>query len=326
MVIDKTTGRGCAWSIASKTIAKKLIADGIVDKIIFIKVWKSGYDLLRVADCGEERAYLTLQRVKELTEQPLWIPSFIDPEIWGEAVSRFQTYERLDRNVEMYLLPEMAEYLRSIPDIELISMTREFLIKHGVVNKPIRQHAGKTYYFNENEVYSLDEQSQLFPYEGRMKFNTFQVRGETCFNINVWVKAASRFEIGMTLEACIEIFLNTELTYKAQQGLSPIDRLVQHIGPPIYERVPENKNEATFDHIRVIVGLPRYQFHSWEALQNEVKKYQHEIYQQVIQRVEKDRQFKRYGVPVNFLKISNVTLLRDFSLEIIFELKEYKDY
>ena len=65
-----------------------------------------------------------------------------------------------------------------------------------------------------------------------MKFNTFQVRGETCFNRNVWIKAASRFEIGMTLEACIEIFLNTELTHKAQQELSPIDRLVQHIGRP----------------------------------------------------------------------------------------------
>lgn len=72
----------------------------------------------------------------------------------------------------------------------------------------------------------------------------------------------------------------------------------------------------------MIVGLPRYQFYSWEALQNEVKKYQREIYQQVIQRLEKDRQFKKYGVPVNFLKISNVTLLRDFSLEFIFELKE----
>ena len=53
-----------------------------------------------------------------------------------------------------------------------------------------------------------------------------------------------------------------------------------------------------------------------------LKKYQREIYQQVIQRLEKDRQFKKYGVPVNFLKISNVTLLRDFSLEFIFELKE----
>lgn len=62
MVIDKTTGRGCAWSIASKTITKKLIAEGIVDKTIFIKAWKNGYDLLRVTDCGENCAYLMSQR------------------------------------------------------------------------------------------------------------------------------------------------------------------------------------------------------------------------------------------------------------------------
>ena len=74
----------------------------------------------------------------------------------------------------------------------------------------------------------------------------------------------------------------------------------------------------------ITVGLPRYQFNSWEALQSEVKKYQHEIYQRVIQRMETDRSFKRYGVPINFLEISDVTLLRDFSLEFIFELKEPK--
>lgn len=32
MVIDKATGKGCAWSIASKTITKKLVAEGIVGK------------------------------------------------------------------------------------------------------------------------------------------------------------------------------------------------------------------------------------------------------------------------------------------------------
>lgn len=31
-----------------------------------------------------------------------------------------------------------------------------------------------------------------------------------------------------------------------------------------------------------------------------------------------------YGVPLNFLKLSNAILLRDFSMEFIFELKEPK--
>ena len=34
MVVDKSTGKGCAWSIASKTITKKLIAENIIDKLI----------------------------------------------------------------------------------------------------------------------------------------------------------------------------------------------------------------------------------------------------------------------------------------------------
>ena len=72
------------------------------------------------------------------------------------------------------------------------------------------------------------------------------------------------------------------------------------------------------------VGLPRYQFNSWEALKNEVKKNQHEIYKRVVQKLENDRQFKKYGIPINFLQLSNVMLLRDFSMEFIFELKEQK--
>ena len=103
-----------------------------------------------------------------------------------------------------------------------------------------------------------------------------------------------------------------------------MDRLAQAIAPPVFEHVPGNNDESTFDRIRVTVGLPRYHFDSWKALQKEVKKYQPEIYRRVLQRLEQDRQFKRYGVPLNFLKLSNAILLRDFSMEYIFELKDLK--
>lgn len=323
MVIDKTTGKGCAWSIASKTITKKLVADGIVDKTIFRKARPNGCELIQVVDYGGD-IYVKSQWKKGRSEEPLWVPTFIDKKLWEQMVGKFQIYRPLDRSVEKYLLPEMEDYLQNISSSELVSITREFLIANDVINTPIRQHKGKTYYFNEDEIYSLDKNSQLFPYEKRVKFDIFQIRCETCFNMTVWRKAASRFEVGMTLEECIEIFLETELTHQVPQEPTPIDRLAQYITPPVYERVPGNNNETTFDRIRIMVGLPRYQFNSWEALQNEVKKYKHEIYQRVVRKLEEDRQFKRYGVPINFLKLSNVTLLRDFSLEFIFELKEKK--
>ena len=62
---------------------------------------------------------------------------------------------------EKHLLPQMDEYLQNIPDTELASMTRDLLIEHGVIHSPIAQRAGDTYYFNENEVYTLDKASQL---------------------------------------------------------------------------------------------------------------------------------------------------------------------
>ena len=319
MVIDKSTGKGCAWSIASKTIAGKLIADGIIGKPIFRKPCGS-YTLLLMVEYRENQAYVTSRSGSKLAGEPLWTPSFMETGIWGKAVSRFHTFERLDRSIEKYLLPEMGEYLQSIPDTELVSMTRDFLIECGVINQPVCQRAGKTYYFNENEVYSVDEKSERFPYEKRIKYGLFNSDYETCLNMNVWRKAVSQFQTGMTLRECIGIFLQTELASVSREP-SPIDRLVQHIAPPVYERAPENRDETTFDYIRVTVGLPRYQFDSWEILQAEVKKHQYGIYQQVIRALEHDRQFKRYGVPVNFLKLGDVTLLRDFSIEFIFELK-----
>lgn len=115
MVIDKTTGRGCALSITSKAITKELIADGIVGKTIYRKQRihsKSNYDLFQVVRLEhEEGVYVRLQRCGELAEEPLWTLSFIDAGIWARAVSRFLTFERLDKCVEKHLLPEMDEYL-----------------------------------------------------------------------------------------------------------------------------------------------------------------------------------------------------------------------
>ena len=325
MVIDRTTGKGCALSIAAKTVTRNLIADGIIGKTIAKKERPKRSVWLRVRDYGDDWVCIGGNIAHELTEEPLWVPSFIDERIWTQAVSKFHIDSRLDENVVEFLLPEMDEYLQNIPDSELISITRDFLIENGILDQPIRRHKGNTYYFDKSEIYSLDNESKLFPYEGRIN-HIFTVTGQDAafFNSGVWIKAAPRFEVGMSLKECIGIFVETELAHRTPQKLSPLDQLIQYIARPVYERVPGNDNVKTFDRIRITVGLPRYQFNSWEALQSEVKKYQHEIYQRVIQRMETDRSFKRYGVPINFLEISDVTLLRDFSLEFIFELKEPK--
>lgn len=327
MKIDKRTGRGCALSIASKTVARRLVDDGIVGKVIARKFLKYRCDSIRIAAFGTglEDIYVVLRKGVGATEQPLWTPTFIEPAIWQQAASQFWPGEKLAESVERNLLPEMDDYLQSLSDSTLVSMVREFLLEHGVINMPIRQCRGITYYFTEKEVYTQDTESALFPYEKRLRFNLFDVSNETCVNSAVWTKAATHFEPGMSLRECIGVFLETKIEARPPRKSSPIDQLVQGISPPVFEREPENENTATFDRIRISVGLPRYQFSSWEALRDEVNKHRREIYRLVFDTIESDRRFLRYGVPINFLKLSEVTLLRNYSLEFIFELKEEKN-
>ncbi len=77
-------------------------------------------------DCGGDWVCIGGNIAHELTEEPLWVPSFIDERIWAQAVSKFCIDSRLDENVVEFLLPEMDEYLQNIPDSELISITKRF--------------------------------------------------------------------------------------------------------------------------------------------------------------------------------------------------------
>ena len=194
MVIDRTTGKGCALSIAAKTVTRNLIADGIIGKTIAKKERPKRSVWLRVRDYGDDWVCIGGNIAHELTEEPLWVPSFIDERIWTQAVSKFHIDSRLDENVVEFLLPEMDEYLQNIPDSELISITRDFLIENGILDQPIRRHKGNTYYFDKSEIYSLDNESKLFPYEGRIN-HIFTVTGidVAFFNSGVWIKAAHRF-------------------------------------------------------------------------------------------------------------------------------------
>ena len=208
MVIDRTTGKGCALSIAAKTVTRNLIADGIIGKTIAKKERPKRSVWLRVRDYGDDWVCIGGNIAHELTEEPLWVPSFIDERIWAQAVSKFCIDSRLDENVVEFLLPEMDEYLQNIPDSELISITRDFLIENGILDQPIRRHKGNTYYFDKSEIYSLDNESKLFPYEGRIN-HIFTVTGPDAafFNSGVWIKAAPRFEVGMSLKECIDVWL-----------------------------------------------------------------------------------------------------------------------
>lgn len=326
MKVDRSSGRKCAYSIVARNLANKLIEDGILNQPIARVPRKNDSDIVL---CFENSGYYYRASSKWLAErpedEPLWTPSFIELATWEKAAKAFQPRHDLKYNVEYYLLPEMREYFSDMTDAELNALIRDFLVQFGVLNSPIRQISGNTYYFNDDEVYTLDKGSLLFPYEGRMKFHLFTVRDYSSFNMNVWAKASTQFKLGMTLNECIAIFLETSLETKPVEDLRYIDRLIQHIYPPEYERVPENTNENTFDRIRVSVGLPRFMFQNWDELRAAVRENRKEIDSRVLQRIENDRQFQKYKVPINIIKLSEVLLRKNYSIEYIFELKDQKN-
>ena len=87
MVIDRTTGKGCALSIAAKTVTRNLIADGIIGKTIAKKERPKRSVWLRVRDYGDDWVCIGGNIAHELTEEPLWVPSFIDERIWTQAAA-----------------------------------------------------------------------------------------------------------------------------------------------------------------------------------------------------------------------------------------------
>ena len=106
--------------------------------------------------------------------------------------------------------------------------------------------------------------------------------------------------------------------YKAKHSEDSIDRFITKISTPILERARDNPKKGTFDFIRVDVGIVEI----WKGSRKEyICQNQKEITRRVLAKVEDSKQFQRIGVPINFLKISEITLTRDSILEYLFELK-----
>lgn len=319
---DKTTGRGCARSIAARRLTNELIADGVLNQPIARHRLKDGSDVVFRFDPFERYDRVGSKWLQDRpVDEPLWVPTIVASGVWEKAAESFLPRHDLKENVECFLLPQMEEYFSAMSEKEIAAMIREFLLEQGIINIPIRQIHGDTYYFNTDEIYTQDKGSQLFPYDVKLKFDLFEVRDHSSFNMTVWAKAAKQFEFGMSLTDCIKIFLNTQLRQEPKEERSYIDRMVQYVHSPEYERVPENLNENTFDRIRVVVGLPRFMFQSWDELRAAVRENRKEIDRRVLQKIADDRRFKKFGVTVNVLRLSEVLLRRNYSLEYIFELK-----
>lgn len=222
---------------------------------------------------------------------------------------------------DMFKIP-----LSSISEERLIQETVDLMLVEGILNRPIRFKDGNAYYFNKAGRYCMDKDSSQFEHlKGKGCFVSFYLwpnDGSTfwCPNRNLWRHAVASFPVGATLEECAKIFLDSKIVRRNNE-YSYLERLVGRIEKPLFEREPENENKNTFDRIRVSVCLTKSMFNSWDELKTAVKAYRIEIAQMALDKIEENNAFQRFGVPINVIKPTDITLRRDCTLEYIFEPK-----
>lgn len=101
-------------------------------------------------------------------------------------------------------------------------------------------------------------------------------------------------------------------------GEIDLERFITKIDRPTMERDADNPNTKTFDFVRVHMYTLTY----GENPINIIKEYRKDILKMALNRIEETRSFKRYGVPINFLKLDKFTYCDNQKMiELLFTLK-----
>ena len=99
-----------------------------------------------------------------------------------------------------------------------------------------------------------------------------------------------------------------------------VSSFIFKIGRPVFEREPENSNRKTFDFLKIRVTIPSKE--SFPDRKKFVKTYLKEIVSIVLEKVSSLQAYQRFGIPINFLKLTRAGILTGDELELVFELKD----
>lgn len=136
-----------------------------------------------------------------------------------------------------------------------------------------------------------------------------------CTDIRTIGMACRRSYDGMEIVAFKNLV--TEINKMRSKNKSEFDKFFT-VKPVRFERETGNKKKNTFDFIRVDVGVPECRKDKVEFIKSNIG----ELNQRVLKKIENNKRFQKFGVPINFLKLSNVVLRCDDLIEFTFELKD----
>lgn len=103
--------------------------------------------------------------------------------------------------------------------------------------------------------------------------------------------------------------------------LDEYGRFILKINNPSVERDTDNLNKDTFDFIRVMVSIPDKDTISNSEVMSMYKKYKDRLMKDVLEKISNSRSFKKYNVPINFLRLSRSTVTSSREIMLLFELK-----
>lgn len=201
--------------------------------------------------------------------------------------------------------------------------------RNEIKNKVIRLRNKKVGYFDNEGVFrEVSEEKAI-----SMDFPELAVLEDGRVYLRKWFTYSTplKDENGRILQMAIAILKEGDTIddlYNYLKILKPkkhtlpegLDRFLAKMGRPEFVREPGNHNTKTFDFIHLDV----YIVHVWETNKIQyIKDNLPEIKERVIEHLQKYKSFQRYGVPVGFLKITNITLTHDDALHFIFELKKF---
>ena len=252
-----------------------------------------------------------------------WTPSFLEESIWLLAATRFRPHMELRSCIRCCLLPVLPDpdaiyrYVTSSKPLE------SQFIEFGILETPIRVIGRKQelYYFDHSCVYRKSKLSGEYPCRTKSDWHT--TLPSCSILITAWQMAVPHFMPGMVLAECLELF--KEIRYRPVDPITvnytEMERLVQKIETPRFERFPENPDPRTVDFIRVQVDLPCYLYPTHTELAAAVRAHKPEIDKLVVEKIESARAFRELGVPLGFFFLSECILRKNHTLEYIFELK-----
>ena len=179
---------------------------------------------------------------------------------------------------------------------------------------------GKTKILNQNCIIKSDAINILVSKNGKMGYSDADIyclphMGFT--NLLFLKMAYCKLEEGDTIEDLKRYYANAG--FSSKEPLREIDYFVTKVNKPIFIRKPENIDNNSFDYIYIDLNLAI----DWKCDKLEYyMKNRKAIDEMAVKKIENSYTFKKYGIPINFLKISRKTFINQRRvLQYVFELK-----